>query len=106
MGTMPEEVLVRQCVGSGHCCKQAPCPFGASISDKVRQCKFLEVQEVLDERTTIYRCGRYEEIKNLPGANVAPAFGAGCCQPLFNSNRAAILTILGQRNRNSVVGGR
>jgi hypothetical protein len=43
---------------------------------------------------TIFACGKKAEIDALPasmGAKWNPAFGAGCCMPLFNTNRQSIL---------------
>jgi hypothetical protein len=44
-----------------------------------------------------YRCGKYKEIVEHPFAHpfahVSPAFGAGCCQPLFNTQRNTILRL-------------
>lgn len=99
---------IRQCVQSGFCCKQAPCQYGEATSDTNRACRFLEVQEVLLEcKATVYKCGKYEEIKNKPGSNVSSAFGAGCCSPMFNTDRQVILSIRrGQGNDSGSVGSR
>lgn len=77
------------CVGSGLCCKTGPCGFGEwdSIAKK---CKYLE-DGLKENEVTIYRCGRYEFIKQQPGNEIMPAFGAGCCMGLFNENRMAII---------------
>jgi hypothetical protein len=77
---------------SGLCCRTAPCAFGA-WDEQAHQCKFLEISEQGDG-FTIYACGKKTEIEALPeetGAKWNPAFGAGCCMPLFNENRDAIL---------------
>jgi hypothetical protein len=87
-----EEFPHRPCVGSGLCCKTAPCPFGTWDQER-RQCAYLEAACEVDG-TTIYRCGHYETISRQPGANISPAFGAGCCMPLFNSNRARIVRVI------------
>ena len=76
------------CVGSGMCCKKAPCPYGEWNDDK-SACKYLELY---DEQNEIYRCGRYSYIIQQPGNEWIPAFGAGCCMTLFNSNRNKIIT--------------
>jgi hypothetical protein len=73
------------CVGSGFCCKKAPCPFGEWSNEK-QQCEFLEL-EVTHDAVEIYRCGKAEEIKKHPDAWFSPAFGAGCCSPLGNRAR-------------------
>lgn len=83
---------VRRCMRSGLCCKTAPCQFGEW--DKARhQCRFLEISEQ-GEDFTLYGCAKKAEIEALPpeaGAMWNPAFGGGCCMPLFNDNRAAII---------------
>jgi hypothetical protein len=55
-------------------------------------CRFLEVARVV-EGVTIYRCGKYEEIKDAPFAHLSPAFGAGCSSTLFNPARNAVLAL-------------
>lgn len=86
------EATFAPCVGSGMCCKKAPCPFGEAGPDG--GCIYLEERERLAGNVVVYRCGRYEWIQKQPGADFSPAFGAGCCQPLFNENRRAILKVL------------
>ena len=81
------------CVGSGFCCKQAPCGFGEWDAER-RQCIYLEVWKQTETKTPRYRCGRYEYICQQPGADFSPAFGAGCSSPLFNTDRSAILVQL------------
>jgi hypothetical protein len=79
------------CVNSGFCCKIAPCPFGEVVSDTDRSCKFLVEVEQEQGKHPRYICGKYDEIIQQPGWELAPAFGAGCCMTLFNHDRAAIL---------------
>jgi hypothetical protein len=81
-----------KCVGSGHCCR-VPCAYGKYNEDKTH-CIYLEkIKNVYD--TTIYKCGRYEEIKRIaPDWELYPAFGAGCCQPIANENRQKILSLV------------
>ncbi len=74
----------RECVRSGYCCKQAPCPFGTWNEEK-HQCTHLVKGE--DGR---YECGIIEEIVTKPGWQFSPAFGAGCCSPM-NTDRQKIL---------------
>ena len=69
------------CVRSGHCCKQAPCPFGEWNEAKT-QCAHLE-----GDRPGEYACGVHDEIQGQPGADLMPAFGAGCCSPLNTDRR-------------------
>jgi hypothetical protein len=81
------------CVGSGFCCKQAPCGFGAWDAER-RQCIYLELWEQSETKAPRYRCARYEHISQQPGAHLSPAFGAGCSSTLFNEDRSAILVEL------------
>jgi hypothetical protein len=79
------------CVRSGLCCKTGPCAFG-KWDAAAHQCHYLQVSEAA-EGYTIYACGIKDQIDALPpeaGAAINPAFGAGCCMPLFNANRDAI----------------
>lgn len=84
------------CVGSGMCCKKVPCWHGEVTSPTNSACRFLEVKETITdgkETAEVYTCGRYEYIIKQPSCDVNPAFGAGCCQPMFNANRQTILRI-------------
>jgi hypothetical protein len=83
------------CVGSGMCCKKSPCPYGEA--DETGACRFLEVWEDDELDVERYRCGRYDEIVGQPTADVAPAFGAGCCMTMFNERRREVLVQLGRR---------
>lgn len=76
---------VKACLRSGFCCKKGPCGFGESISNTEPQCKHLVVE---DDGTT--GCGIYSEIIKDPTSKFSPAFGSGCCMPLFNEAREAI----------------
>jgi hypothetical protein len=85
------DYLPGPCLRSGLCCKTAPCAFGEWDAER-HQCRFLEVSET-HSTCVIYTCGKKAEIEALPashGAALNPAFGAGCCMTLFNSNRRAI----------------
>ena len=84
-----ENYQTSPCVGSGLCCKKGPCGFG-EWSEEKNQCVYLE-EGLKDSDVTIYRCGRYDFIKQQPGNEIMPAFGAGCCMSLFNNNRMAII---------------
>ncbi len=93
---------VRPCVGSGQCCKTAPCPFGEADPND-GSCIYLERWKGDDlEGVERYRCGRYEHIVKQPSSYWSPAFGAGCCQTLFNRNRERILDALERRRLNIV----
>ena len=73
------------CVRSGFCCRTAPCPFGTWDAE-AGQCEHL-----VGDRPGEYACGIHDQIKDLPGAGISPAFGTGCCSPLFNRDRALVL---------------
>lgn len=75
-GVMPPAT---PCVQSGFCCRRAPCPFG-SWDEKQHKCSFLTDDNL---------CAKYDEILAMPVEmwKHAPAFGAGCCMPLFNEAR-------------------
>ncbi len=81
------------CVRSGYCCKQRPCPFGTA--DDSGACVHL----VPDPASTAgqYLCAKYEEIRRQPGAELSPAFGAGCSSTMFNRDRELVLVRLGRR---------
>jgi len=98
MKASPADILVVQpCVGSGFCCKKTPCPYGAP--DPVTGgCVHLVPWEDDDLEAPRYRCGRYEFIVQQPGAKFVPAFGAGCCMPLFNDARDEVLRALVRRH--------
>ena len=81
--------IFQSCVGSWFCCHQAPCPFGSWDEEKHRCVHLVEIT-ANDEIYPRFGCGIYEQIIKLPGAEVAPAFGAGCCSSLFNPDREAI----------------
>lgn len=87
-----EEFRASPCVGSGLCCKTGPCAYGTWDAAR-KQCAALEVAHQGDG-FEIYRCGQYDYIKQQPGSEWAPAFGAGCCMSLFNANRLHIIRVL------------
>lgn len=74
------------------CCKKSPCAFGEWNAIQ-GQCTYLQVA-YRSEAVDVHRCGRFEHISKQPGAEWNPAFGAGCCMPLFNAARASIIRIL------------
>ena len=82
------DMVEANCVRSGWCCQQAPCPFGEA-EEGGTACIHLVGDEPGE-----YECGRFDEIMAMPpemGAEVAPAFGAGCCSN-FNPVRIALLS--------------
>lgn len=79
------------CVGSGFCCKRGPCPFGSVTSSTDYSCIHLTPIEVKQNEHQRYTCGIYDYIITQPHWELAPAFGAGCCSPMFNPDRSAIL---------------
>lgn len=87
---MPAEAPERPCVGSGMCCKASPCPYGERVPE-TGWCAFLVPWADSGTEHPRYRCGKFEEISKQPDAWLVPAFGAGCCSPLGNSARRAIL---------------
>lgn len=78
-----------RCVGSGFCCKQAPCPFGRWNAQH-SGCEHLAPLPTTTA-TVRYTCAIAREIMLQAGWEQAPAFGAGCCSPLFNEQRTLIL---------------
>lgn len=92
------DVLVtRACVGSGFCCKKAPCPYGERDRE-TGWCVHLTPWGGDDLEVPRYRCGRYEFIRSQPGWQYMPAFGAGCSSTLFNEDRDRVLTALVKRD--------
>jgi len=83
IGTIDAETVPAPCLRSGFCCKQAPCPFGKWNEAKT-QCEYL-----VGDEPGGYECGIYDEIVQQPGAELVPAFGAGCCSNL-NSDRIGL----------------
>jgi hypothetical protein len=79
---------------SGFCCRRGPCAFG-EWDDEKKQCSFL-----IDKEDGTTRCGKYEEIINLPKPEWYwnPAFGAGCCATLFNEARERILKQMSEQS--------
>lgn len=79
------------CVGSGYCCKRGPCPFGSVTSPTNPACIHLTPIEVKQNEHQRYTCGIYDFIITQPHWEYAPAFGAGCSSPMFNSDRSTII---------------
>ncbi|PSV00979.1 hypothetical protein C9J27_02845 [Photobacterium kishitanii] len=82
---MNDKIPVQACVRSGVCCKKAPCGYG--IWNKTQDaCEYL-----LSDDRGIHSCGKYEEISKDESAKFSPAFGYGCCMPLWNQEREDII---------------
>ena len=88
------------CVRSGFCCKQRPCAYGLWNKEQT-QCAFLEVEKEFPD-FILYKCGKYEEIKTLPGSDIHPSFGSGCSSTLFNDDRNKILKHILNRIKNEM----
>jgi hypothetical protein len=71
-----------KCVQCGYCCTVGTCGFGL-WDPKKKQCAFL-----LEDNL----CQKYYEIKDLPDAEMNPAFGTGCSSTLGNTCRNKIIT--------------
>lgn len=84
------------CVGSGYCCRQRPCPFGAPTSANDQSCRYLQALERRDDEHQRFTCGIADIIITRPGWELSPAFGAGCCSPVGNDDRSRILRDIGQ----------
>jgi hypothetical protein len=80
---------VRPCLRSGLCCKKGPCGYG-TWDAAAKQCVHLLVDHVLPNGAEVHACAIHDEIITQPGAEFSPAFGAGCCMPMFNQFRDAI----------------
>ena len=84
------------CYRSGMCCKTAPCPFGTRGDNG--WCVHLE-EEIHDRDVVFYKCGIYDFIQKQPDAHLSPAFGAGCCQSLFNPDRNRNIVYLNESKK-------
>ncbi len=92
-----ESIKASPCVGSGLCCKTGPCAYGEWLSQEKR-CKFLETT-YSEGDVEVYRCGNYEYIIKQSGHEIMPAFGAGCCMGMFNTNRSKIIKEINSGNQ-------
>lgn len=83
-------MAVAPCLRSGMCCQTAPCGYGEAVPGG-RACRYLAVDGEVAPGVKVYRCERYDWIKqNVANWHSYPAFGAGCSSTLFNRNRQAI----------------
>lgn len=75
---------IPSCVRSGFCCKQFPCAAGQHHGAKYPgPCKFLR-----GPKPGAYSCGLVEDGVISKEDIYA---GAGCCSPMFNEDRAAVI---------------
>lgn len=98
IGHQPLYPGAQPCVGSGFCCKRAPCPYGER-DPATGWCIHLEPWRDDDLPAQRYRCARYAFIIQQPGSGWVPAFGAGCSATLFNDDRERVLAALSLRRR-------
>ena len=92
---------MRPCLRSGFCCKKTPCAYGTWDADKTG-CAHLLVVETLANGAELHACGLYDEIVKQPGADMYPAFGGGCCMPLFNDLRDKIARGMREEHRDGI----
>jgi len=64
------------CIRSGYCCQQGVCSYG-DWDEGAHQCKHL-----IGDSPGYFECGIYDWIIKQPGAEMSPAFGAGCSSSL------------------------
>jgi hypothetical protein len=84
---MLDGIPIKPCMKSGFCCTMALCGYG-EWNETGTQCKYLQPPNEIGQRN----CGRYDWImKNAPAPEFYPAFGAGCCAPMFNTMRDNII---------------
>jgi len=80
-------VPVQECINCGYCCRKTPCPFGEVEGEidtaigAMNPCRHLTEDNM---------CGIYDQIIGQPGAELSPAFGAGCSSVL-NGDRQNLL---------------
>lgn len=95
------EYKTSPCVGSGLCCKTAACGYGVWSEEK-NQCIYLESVYQNDSKIKddfeVYRCSNHDYIKKQSGNEWMPAFGAGCCMTIFNTNRQNIIKAINSGN--------
>ena len=87
------------CVHCGACCLSAPCGYGEARggSDHVKSGQpsgkscihVIRTGEI--DGNELMTCGIAEYIVKQPGAEFMPAFGAGCCRTLGNTERYQII---------------
>ena len=75
-------IEVKQCIGSGFCCMNAPCYIASNKYDDkwTSPCPSL----AWSEKDFRYYC---QEVLDNPDLKAPLSIGGGCCQSLFNVNR-------------------
>lgn len=73
------------CIRSGYCCQQGVCSYG-EWDEEAHQCKHL-----IGDSPGNFACGIYDWITTQPGAEMSPAFGAGCSSSLNPVRREMLL---------------
>jgi len=94
-GFWPLDQDASPCVGSGYCCKKAPCPLGVQLHGPIAPCPSLV------EKDGRHWCG---EILRAPPEEAARLrqdlyVGAGCCSPM-NSDRQRVLLQIAKLSKN------
>jgi len=74
---------VRRCMRSGQCCKTATCAVGVAYGAEPTGCHFLR-----NDRPGQFSCGLVDDD---PGMGNVIGVGAGCCMPMGNSVRNALV---------------
>ena len=84
--------MTTACVGSGFCCKTAPCYLGMRYATKKYTINDHEC-EYLTKVGDIYRCGLYLKADDEMKVKIsnALAFGGGCSSTLFNPERERLI---------------
>ena len=82
-----EGIPIKPCMKSGFCCTKSPCAYGEFNENKTA-CKYLSDPNDISQRD----CLRYQWIiENVPTYKSYPAFGGGCCMPMFNEMRDQVI---------------
>ena len=71
------------CLQCGYCCTVGACSYGSWDAEE-RRCAYMTGENL---------CGKYEEIKDAPGAEASPAFGVGCSSPVGNERQLMARTL-------------
>lgn len=90
--------IYSRCYQCGYCCQVEPCAFGTWNKEK-HQCSFLRVEEQLAPGIAQYSCLLYRELVKNPAAKLNPAFHAGCCSALCNTQREHVIAFLEERKK-------